>query len=537
MHGQCTASASDRLASTRGVHEAVDAVIAWTGHTACALQSALRLTNEAFAAQLGIHVRTVASWHQRPEMSPKAAMQQILDVALEQASHAEKRRFNELTNSGTDESTLVDAEHKVSADPNVGASLEWLDRHAGWTPGTARRRVVERLAISDVAELNERRLRRAQVKLAEVAEALSGYYGTREGYGSFRGTCGSNLINTTILTQPGWLDLDIPLAIDTDRLQLAQNTDDLPKLDDFGAQHAVTRLAEAVAIETRIYDLPLYRLLSIDIGHGRLAGTVNMNSFMQFALTLDLLEGELVDTVASAKPTTPGNMPLRDRYLPNVESVIDISHRLCAGGALALFAIARPAAVDHPADYLLLVQERSSHVLNSARRLSLTQGFHQPMIDYRMETRIALTLMRELEEEMFGREELDNTVSDSRRADPMHPSRLTRPMRWLTKEPARLRMEATGFGLNLVNGNYEFANLIVAEDDRFWGKYGGYIEANWEAGGLRRYSTQDEELIADLINDPMWTNEGVFALLLGLRRLARLDPDRVTMPDVGWALG
>lgn len=515
----------------------MEPVISWTGQTACALQAALRMTNEAFADHLGVSVRTVASWHQRPDVVQKAAMQQILDTALEQGATEEKRRFHQLTCTEVDDHALVDAEHKLDNDPHIGSSLDWLDRRAGWVPGTARGKVVERIAISDKRGLDESRRRRLQVKQAQVACVLSSYYGSRYGFGTFHVTCEEVSLNTTILTQPSWLDLGIELTVDSDRLQLASHTAaEPPQLDDFAAEHVVVRLAEAIAMETRIYDLPLYQLLDIEIENGTLAGVLGMNNFVEYALTLDLLETELIDAVATEAPTTPGHMPLRDRYLPDLRSVLMVSDRLCAGGALALFAIARPASPHRPPDYLLLVQERSGHVLNSARRLSLTQGFHQPMIDYRVETRVAMTLMRELEEEMFGREDLDNTVSDSRRADPMHPTRLTRPMRWLTKAPGRLRIEATGFGLNLVNGNYEFANLIVVEDDRFWDKFGGHIEANWEAGCLRRYSSQDRELMVDLINDPNWTNEGLFTLLQGLRRLARIDPDRVSLPELGWTL-
>jgi hypothetical protein len=43
----------------------------------------------------------------------------------------------------------------------------------------------------------------------------------------------------------------------------------------------------------------------------------------------------------------------------------------------------------------------------------------------------------------------------------MHPSRLSEPMRWLSGTPKAMRTECTGFGLNLVSGNYEFASLIV----------------------------------------------------------------------------
>jgi transcriptional regulator with XRE-family HTH domain len=65
----------------------------WTGHTACALQAALRMTNEAFAAHLGTAVRTVATWHQKPDRVPSAEMQQALDTTLEHAGEGTKARF------------------------------------------------------------------------------------------------------------------------------------------------------------------------------------------------------------------------------------------------------------------------------------------------------------------------------------------------------------------------------------------------------------------------------------------------------------
>ncbi len=71
-------------------------VTGWTGRTACALQAALRLSNEGFAERLGIGVRTVAAWHQKPSLRPRPEMQQVLDTALEQASPAIKERFSVL---------------------------------------------------------------------------------------------------------------------------------------------------------------------------------------------------------------------------------------------------------------------------------------------------------------------------------------------------------------------------------------------------------------------------------------------------------
>ncbi len=232
---------------------------------------------------------------------------------------------------------------------------------------------------------------------------------------------------------------------------------------------------------TRLVDTPLYRLLSIDVGKGQVIGEVGVTPFVHYALTMDLLEGELIDTISASTSVRRGGLPLRDRYLPDTESVLDVPGRLCAGGVLALCAIARPAGLHGRADYLLIVQERSGHVLNAAHTLAvIPKGFHEPLADYRADAQVGATLLRETEEELFGRDDLDNTVTDQRCLDPMHPSRLSEPMRWLSETPHALRMECTGFGLNLVSGNYEFASLMVIEDEEFWPQYGGQIEANWD---------------------------------------------------------
>src|SRR6185312_10474951 len=65
----------------------------WTGRTACALQAALRMTNESFAAHLGTAVRTVATWHQKPDRVPSTEMQQALDTTLERAGEGAQARF------------------------------------------------------------------------------------------------------------------------------------------------------------------------------------------------------------------------------------------------------------------------------------------------------------------------------------------------------------------------------------------------------------------------------------------------------------
>ncbi|MFB6977721.1 NUDIX hydrolase [Streptomyces scopuliridis] len=75
----------------------MDTIEAWTGRTACALQAALRMSNERFANQLGVAVRTVAAWHQDPDMVPRSETQQILDIAYERADASVHRRFSVLS--------------------------------------------------------------------------------------------------------------------------------------------------------------------------------------------------------------------------------------------------------------------------------------------------------------------------------------------------------------------------------------------------------------------------------------------------------
>ncbi|MGH3800413.1 MAG: transcriptional regulator, partial [Pseudonocardiaceae bacterium] len=450
-------------------------MIVWTGRTACALQAALRLTNESFAEHLGIAVRTVAAWHHKPTLKPKSEMQQLLDTTLEQASPAVKTRFTQFitgfadpatqnpthaphsqhTDTKHDSAAAAEAERRLSTDPHISAALDWLDRSAGWVLGTSRGVVASRLARLNARKLHDRSARRRRVNQHHIARALGEYYRERiTGHGQYTAHYGRNReAVTSILTCPDWLDLDCPLLGPTDRLTLAGtvSSSDI-SLDEQAADHAAQRLVETLATDTRLVDTPLYQLLSIDVKKGQITGGVGIAPFVGYALTMDLLENELIDTISADISARRGVLPLRDRYLPDIGSVLDVSGRLCAGGVLALCAIARPAGPYGQADYLLIVQERSGHVLNAAHKLAvIPKGFHEPLADYRADAQIGSTLLREMEEELFGRDDVDNTVAVQRSLDPMHPSRLSEPMRWLSETPDAMRMDCTGFGLNLVS--------------------------------------------------------------------------------------
>ena len=94
-------------------------------------------------------------------------------------------------------------------------------------------------------------------------------------------------------------------------------------------------------------------------------------------------------------------------------------------------------------------------------------------------------------------------------------------------------MECVGFGINLLSGNYEFACLIVVDDEEWWAQFGGLVEANWEIERIRLYSSRDPAGLRELMLDTRWSNEGLFAFSEGLRRLAELNTgQRVSAPTI-----
>jgi hypothetical protein len=95
-------------------------VATWTGGQADLLRQSLRMTNESFAEYLGVAVRTVASWRERPEIIPRPAMQEVLDAALERVPDRAKAQFALLAECGkrtgrTDSAGIPDPQTVVPA--------------------------------------------------------------------------------------------------------------------------------------------------------------------------------------------------------------------------------------------------------------------------------------------------------------------------------------------------------------------------------------------------------------------------------------
>lgn len=450
-------------------------------------------TQESLAAALHIDRSTVIRWEAGdytplPYLRPKLA--RLLRQTPEQL-HA-----------------LLDTPEAPSpAEPlskDIAHACAWLDQRLDWPSGTSARGVADRLP-SVRRDLPARRARRARVTQQQIAQALHTYYGDDPVYSTY--TDGD--ITTSILTRADWLDLQTPLTSEHEHSTVETSTGERGTVE-IDPAAALERLAEVEAAGVRLTNDSLYRILDIEVQDDGLHTQLGVTEFLEYALTLDLLENELLDAIADGHPTEPGTLPMRDKYLPDLNSVTKLSDRLCVGGIVALTAIAR-----HSADYAVLLQERSSVVVNAPSQTTvIPKGFHQPITDATADAPFRVSLLRELEEELFGRTDLDGTLGPSLALAPLHERRLSEPMRWLHDHDA-LRLEVTALGINLVSGNLECACLATIDDPDFWTTFAGDIEANWEAQGLTAHPAS----ATPASPGNAWNNEGLFAYAQGLDRV------------------
>ena len=409
--------------------------------------------------------------------------------------------------------------------------ISWVAAHSDLTYEAAYRAVAEgadQFASVPPVVRASREHARSQVGRAQIADAVAAYYGDSAAFYSAR--VGRHIVHLSVLTDQDWVGLAVPLGGDAESCPPAGRGDGPAiRLNDSQVRSALDRLAAAEVTGTVMVNNTLYRLSGLEISDCHLAAQFESADFAAYALTTDLLEKELRELAREElrKPEATAT-PLRDAWLPTVNAGLAFERRVCVGGPVCLVAIAD----GH--QYQLLVQERSNQVLNVTGALAvIPKAFHQPIVDAYGETRISTTIERELEEELFGRADLEQRSAKSmRRAAPLHPLNASAPMRWLRAHPDSWLMECTGFGINMVTGTYEFSCLVVIHDPAWWANYGHLLEANWEASRLHRYSSLDSDGILHMIGDPRWSNEGLFAFIEGLRRLGELGSSRVRVPTI-----
>jgi transcriptional regulator with XRE-family HTH domain len=244
--------------------------------------------------------------------------------------------------------------------------------------------------------------RRSRVTREQIAQALVAYYhgaSTDNASATFyRARVGGIPLTLSVLIEQDWLDLAVQLGSDQERFRLVVTDLNSPanQLEGKTLEAALVRLANVEVSGTVLVNSLLYRLLEVDVGQHRLEGVVTLADFAAYALTMDLLETELVNALATTatqrlstiNPGATSGLPLRDTYLPTAASALVLDGRLCVGGPVALLAAARAATSRGPSepDYVLLIQERSARVLNATGRLAVVpKAFHEPTVEAGLE--------------------------------------------------------------------------------------------------------------------------------------------------------
>ncbi len=157
------------MSATTGKPAQAQVVASWTGGQADLLRRSLRMTCESFAEYLGVVVRTVAYWRQRPETIPKAAIQEALDTALERAPDRVKAQFALLAERGS-RADRVDSPEIPDAPAVVPAASAPSDG-----PAVPRQRIpaddiddlLARFTVTGIGEDVIQQIEQATISLAE----------------------------------------------------------------------------------------------------------------------------------------------------------------------------------------------------------------------------------------------------------------------------------------------------------------------------------------------------------------------------------
>jgi hypothetical protein len=167
---------------------------------------------------------------------------------------------------------------------------------------------------------------RRKVTRKRIADALLQYYSESDSpigdAGFYRAITAETELSLSILTMPNWLDAIIRLDSESEQYHLrpdARRTS-INALEGAALEEALNKLASAEEAGTVLYNSPLYCLLDVGIDQNELATTFGVSNFVSYALTTDLLEGELVQSLAGDRSTD--TLALRDAYLPTIASAL-----------------------------------------------------------------------------------------------------------------------------------------------------------------------------------------------------------------------
>ena len=356
--------------------------------------------------------------------------------------------------------------------------------------------------------------RRAQFKL------LQRYYPDQElrthGLCRYSFSVAEERVTTNVATSEDWLGLATRITeLDFGKFPVVAPSKALETASDQDVERLHSESAQKGII---FYNKPIYRLESFLPAEGDIIASFSMARYADYKWEWGKLERELSE----------GKEKLRRKLLPNSASLASFRERLCAGGTNVLFALRAPN--EH--GFLLAAKRRSKHVSTGQNLVSLVpSGMHQPTNSSNAieESSVASTVYRELLEEVFGYKELE--------AEDRHWSSQwfmdEPPIKWLRDNRCRRHMEIVSFGINLVDGTYEFGVLFVIDNPQYLVKFKREMVWNdeFEDAEEHFFSTANAVRLKSLLLDQECADVSLIVLVEGLLRLHELYPKRVCLGD------
>jgi hypothetical protein len=282
-----------------------------------------------------------------------------------------------------------------------------------------------------------------------------------------------------------------------------------------------------------LWDSQVYRLLELSVNPSQMKARFALDGFLHYRFTDGLLLDELVNRLLDEDlnfeqvvVNSERLLPQRRRILPNGRSFVDFPARMCTGGPVVVFAMARPKP---DSDYIIPIQRRSKAVADSQGMLSvIPQAYHQHMVDETNEISLSSSVYREIFEELFEGEEAEKNSKHLKHDWYMYESE---PMNWLRKHREAYTFQLVCSGINLHVGSYELGVLCAIHEPIFWTKYGSKTKANYEANPkLEGVSSLETPRLRELCRSSEWASEGLFAFVECIKRLEALDPKRARAP-------
>lgn len=147
---------------------------------------------------------------------------------------------------------------------------------------------------------------RSVLARSAIADAVHPYYG-RTSTSFYWARIGDGTeVALGMLSDPGWIGLDIPLDTDHELAHvLASENATTPPIAPELFRAAVKRLAIVEEGKASLYDRLLFQLIRLTVENGRLAANFAIASFATYALTVDLMETELVKSLVAGHSKSP----------------------------------------------------------------------------------------------------------------------------------------------------------------------------------------------------------------------------------------